>query len=138
MSIDNQNIDQQTKWISVKNNALPAAKFKYTPVVLAGDFIFVSGLIGLDRETGRLVEGGLSQQTRQILKNLENLCLDINVELKQLMLTRVYCTDFSEFHYFNDVWEEFFKEKIPPARTSLGVSALPLGALIEMEFQFVV
>lgn len=138
MNTNNQNSVEQLKWISIKNNALPAAKFKYSPVVLAGGFIFVSGLIGLDKETGCLVEGGLSQETRQILKNLENLCLDINVEFKQLMLTRVYCTDFSQFHCFNEVWEEIFKEKTPPVRTSIGVSALPLGALIEMEFQFVV
>lgn len=98
----------------------------------------MSGLLGLDPRSGRLIDGGMGAETRQILQNLERLSAELGLELDQLMLARIYCADFSRFGEINQVWETFYRNRTPPARTSVGATALPLGALVEMEFQFVI
>ncbi|MFO1274061.1 MAG: RidA family protein [Rubrivivax sp.] len=118
--------------------ALPAPRFRYTPVVVAGGFAFVSGLVGLDAQTGALAEGGAYGQSRRILANLRALCEEQGWRLEQLVAARIYCADFAEFPEVNRAWEECFDAVAPPARTSVGVSALPLAARVEMEFQLVV
>jgi 2-iminobutanoate/2-iminopropanoate deaminase len=123
---------------AIAPRALPAPRFKYTPVVVAGGFAFVSGLVGLDPERGVLAEGGTLGQSRQIFANLHALCVEQGWSLGQLVAARIYCADFAEFPEVNRAWEECFDGVAPPARTSVGVAALPLGARVEMEFQFVV
>lgn len=125
-------------WAPIPSLTLPAPHFSYSPVVRAGAFVFVSGLVGLEPGSGRLIEGGMEAETRQILKNLERLSAELSLDLDQLMLARIYCADFSRFGEINQVWETFYKNRTPPARTSVGATALPLGALVEMEFQFVI
>lgn len=125
-------------WAPIINRALPAPHFSYSPVVRAGSFVFVSGMVGLDPVQGGLVTGGMEAEVRQILTNLDNLSQELQLGLEQLMLARIYCADFSQFGVINQVWEAFYINRIPPARTSIGATALPLGALVEMEFQFVI
>jgi 2-iminobutanoate/2-iminopropanoate deaminase len=117
---------------------LPTPRFRYSPVVIAGGFAFVSGLVGLDPRTGALAAGDVYAQSRQILENLDALCIERGWTLEQLVVARIYCADFSRFPEVNRAWEERFADVVPPARTSVGASALPLGALVEMEFQLVV
>jgi 2-iminobutanoate/2-iminopropanoate deaminase len=95
-------------------------------------------MVALDASLGGLVPGGAYTQTAQILANLGRLAEEMNWSLEQLVLARVFCTDFSEFPEVNRAWDQFFAEVVPPARTAVGVSALPLGALVEIEFQFLV
>lgn len=122
----------------IASRALPAPRFRYSPVVQAGPFAFVSGMVALDSATGALVSGGTFEQTAQILANLQRLAEEQAWSLQQLVLARVFCTDFSAFAEVNRAWEAFFADTVPPARTSVGVNALPLGALVEIEFQFLV
>lgn len=120
------------------SRTLPAPRFRYSPVVQAGPFAFVSGLVALDPESGALAAGGAYGETLQILGNLRRLADELGWSLEQLLVARVFCVDFARFGEVNRAWEEFFADVVPPARTSVGVSALPLGALVEMEFQFCV
>lgn len=122
----------------VTPRALPAPRFRYTPVVIAQGFAFVSGLVGLVPASGTLATGGAFGQARQVLENLRAVCEEQGWSLEQLVAARIYCIDFSEFPDVNRAWEECFATVKPPARTSVGVSALPLGARVEMEFQLVV
>ncbi len=117
---------------------LPTPRFRYSPVVQAGPFAFVSGLVALDAASGQLVGGGAYAETTQILANLRRLVDEMGWSLTQLLVARIFCADFSAFAEVNRAWDQFFADVVPPARTSVGVSALPLGALVEMEFQFVV
>jgi 2-iminobutanoate/2-iminopropanoate deaminase len=122
----------------VSSACLPAPKFKYSPVVQTGPFVQVSGMVGLEPATGALVAGGAFSETSQILSNLKLLAEEQGWPLDQLLIARIFCSDFSEFPEINRAWEIFFAEMLPPARTSVGVQALPLGALVEIEFQWVV
>lgn len=120
---------------AVTSKVLPAPRFRYTPVVAAGPFVFISGMVGLDAGTGALVAGGARAEATQILANLRALLVEQGWSLQQIALARIFCSDFSAFAEINAAWDAVFGEGVPPARTSVGVSALPLGAQVEMEFQ---
>jgi 2-iminobutanoate/2-iminopropanoate deaminase len=118
------------------SKAIPAPKFRYTPCVKTGPFYTVSGMVALDLATGALISGGVTAQTRRILQNLQDAMPDYGVSFQHMVCARIYTTAFAQFNEINAVWEEFFDNVAPPARTSVGVSALPLGALVEIEFAF--
>jgi 2-iminobutanoate/2-iminopropanoate deaminase len=123
---------------AIRSAALPAPRFRYTPVVAAGPFAFVSGMIGLDPASGALAAGGARAEAAQILANLQALLAEQGWSLEQIVVARLYCSDFTAFPEINAAWEACFANGVPPARTSIGVSALPLGAAVEMEFQLIV
>lgn len=116
--------------------AIPAAKFRYTPCVQTDAHFVVSGMVGLDPATGQLVTGGPAAETQRIFDNLELAMPDYGLSLQAMTLARVYTTDFAAFGQINAVWDAVFADIAPPARTSVGVQALPLGATVEIEFSF--
>jgi len=120
------------------SKSLPQPRFRYSPVVQAGPFVFISGMVPLDPATGQLVAGGAFEQSAQVLANLKALMDEMRWSREQLLMARLYCADFGTFGEINRAWDAFFEGAEPPARTSIGVNALPLGALVEMEFQFLV
>ena len=126
------------KRVVLTSTSLPKPRFRYSPVIQAGPFVFVSGLVALDADSSTLVGGGVYAETKQILANMKRLVQEMEWSLEQLVMVRVFCADFAAFVDVNRAWEEFFVDIVPPARTSVGVSALPLGALVEMEFQLMV
>jgi 2-iminobutanoate/2-iminopropanoate deaminase len=115
---------------------LAAPKFLYSPCVRNGLMGQVSGMVGLDPATGRLVDGGMAAQTQRIFDNLRLALPDYGFAWEDLALARVFLTDFGQFDAFNAVWSKQFTLDTAPARTSVGVQALPLGALVEIEFVF--
>ncbi len=118
------------------SKAIPAPQFHYTPCVQAGAHYSVSGMVGLDPATSRLVEGGTAAQTRRIFDNLLLALPDYGLTLGDMVLARIYTTDFGAFPQINAIWEAVLADQPPPARTSVGVQALPLGASVEIEFSF--
>ena len=116
--------------------AIPAPKFRYTPCVRTGPYVQVSGMVGLDPATGQLVAGGAAAETQRIFDNLQVALPDYGVAMADMTLARVYATDFHAFGQINAVWDAAFADIDPPARTSVGVQALPLGATVEIEFSF--
>lgn len=122
----------------VASKVLPAPRFRYSPVVAAGPLVFISGMVGLDAASGALAAGGAGAEAAQILANLKALLGEQGWSLAQIVVARIFCVDFAAFAEINAEWEAFFASVVPPARTSVGVSALPLGARVEMEFQLFV
>lgn len=120
----------------VLSKTLPAPRFRYSPVIQAGPFVFVSGLVGLDAATGQLAFGGAYGQTAQVLRNIRALAEEKGWSMAQMLVARVFCVGADASADVNRAWEEAFAEIEPPARTFVGVSALPLGAAVEIEFQF--
>ena len=122
----------------IKSERLPAPKFRYSPLVAAGPFIKTAGMVALDVRTGGLVAGGVAAETRCIMTNLWAAMAEFGLEAGHMVSATIYVADFASFGDLNEVWNEFFSSDTvaPPARTSVGVSALPLGAAVEMEFLF--
>ena len=102
----------------------------YTPVVRAGDWIIVSGQVGA--VDGVLVEGGVAAQTRQAVANVATQLASVGAELTHVAKTLYFLQDMGDFAAFNDAYIEGFGDH-RPARSTIGVAALPLGALVEIE-----
>ena len=114
---------------------LPRPRFRYTPVVKAGPWIVFSGMIALDVASGALETGGAGAETRKILQNLSAALSDLHLTPADLIQARIYTTRFDEFPAINAAWDSWLEGvSRPPARTSVGVAALPLGASVEIEF----
>ncbi|AOZ10403.1 RidA family protein [Cupriavidus malaysiensis] len=120
----------------ILSTRVAAPKFAYSPCVRHGATAYVAGMVALDPDSGRLVDGGVAAQTRRIFDNLQLALPDYGLDLDALCLARAYLSDFSTFAEFNHAWESVFAGRPLPARTTLGVAALPLGAAVEIEFTF--
>ncbi len=115
--------------ISTKN--APAAIGPYSQGVVCGDLIFSSGQIALVPGSGLLVEGGIEAQTRQVIENLAAVLKAAGSSLEKVLKTTCYLQNIDDFAAFNAVYERYFPQK--PARSCVGVAALPKGALVEFE-----
>lgn len=118
------------KIISTKN--APAAVGPYSQAVRLGNFVFTAGQIALVPETGQLIDDGIEAQTRQVIQNLSNVLQAANSNLSNIVKTTIFVTDMNDFSTVNQVYGSFFSED-PPARSTVQVAALPLGAKVEIE-----
>jgi 2-iminobutanoate/2-iminopropanoate deaminase len=116
----------------VATEKAPKAVGPYAQGITARGFLFSAGQIGLDPATGRLVEGGIEPQTRRVLDNLKSVLEAAGSSLKSVVKTTVYLTDLKHFQAMNQIYATYF-EGHKPARSTVGVSQLPLGALVEIE-----
>jgi 2-iminobutanoate/2-iminopropanoate deaminase len=110
----------------------PAAVGPYSHAVRSGGFLFLSGQTPLDPATGALVEGDIGEQTRQCLRNLQAVCQAAGASLGDAVRCGIYVTDISTFGAVNDAYSEFFTTN-PPARSTIGVASLPVGAQVEID-----
>ena len=110
----------------------PAPAGPYSHAVRSGGLLFCSGQVPIDPATGKLVEGAIGDQARQCLENLTTVCKQFGVTLADAVRMAIYVTDISTFAQVNEVYGSYFAAD-PPARTTIGVAALPGGAQIEMD-----
>jgi 2-iminobutanoate/2-iminopropanoate deaminase len=110
----------------------PAAIGPYSQAVRSGPFLFCSGQIPLDPGTGQLVEGGIEAQTARALDNLTALLAAGGLTLDDVVKTTVFLVSMDDFPAMNEVYARYFDED-PPARSTIGVAALPKGARFEIE-----
>ena len=104
----------------------------YSHAVRSGGLLFCSGQVPIDPATGALVEGSIGDQARQCLENLTTVCAHAGVTLADAVRMSIYVTDIATFAQVNEVYGSYFQSD-PPARTTIGVAALPGGAQIEMD-----
>jgi 2-iminobutanoate/2-iminopropanoate deaminase len=116
----------------VPTPSAPASAGPYSPAVRAGDWLALAGQVGLDPGTGSLVEGGVGAQTRQAMANVAAVLGDCGATLSDVAKTTVFLLDMGEFPVMNEVYAEAFQEH-RPARSTVAVAALPLGARVEVE-----
>jgi 2-iminobutanoate/2-iminopropanoate deaminase len=109
-----------------------AAVGPYSHGVRAGEFVYFSGQTPLDPATGKLLEGGVPAQTEQCFKNLFNVLKAAGLTPDQVVKVNVFLTDMADFPAMNEVYAKQFAKPFP-ARTTIGVASLPLGARIEIE-----
>jgi 2-iminobutanoate/2-iminopropanoate deaminase len=110
----------------------PAAVGPYSHAVRSDGFLFLSGQTPLDPATGTLVDGDVGEQTRQCLRNLEAVCAAAGASLRNAVRCGIFVTDMGTFAEVNTAYAEFF-EAAPPARSTVGVAALPVGARVEID-----
>jgi 2-iminobutanoate/2-iminopropanoate deaminase len=110
----------------------PDAVGPYSHAVKAGGLLFCSGQIPLDPQTKQLVEGSVGDRTTRCLENLAIVCAAAGAELSDAVRMGIYVTDMATFKEVNEAYGAFFGED-PPARSALGVAALPLGADVEVD-----
>lgn len=116
----------------VRSPVAPAAIGPYSQGVRSGGLLFCSGQIPLDPATGKMVEGGIAEQTERVLRNLEAVLSAGGASLSSVLKTTVYLVDLADFPAMNAVYGRFFPGE-PPARATVEVSKLPAGARVEIE-----
>ena len=110
----------------------PAAIGPYSQAIRVGNLVFTSGQIPIDPATGGFVEGGVKEQTRQSLSNVQAILEEAGLSMSHVIKTTVFLADMNDFADMNAVYAEFFSEPYP-ARSAVAVKTLPKGALVEIE-----
>jgi 2-iminobutanoate/2-iminopropanoate deaminase len=117
---------------AIKTRLAPAAVGPYAQANVAGGFVFTAGQIGLDPISGKLVEGGVAAQTAQALSNIRAILAAAGCGFEDIVKVTLYLADLGDFAAANEVYAASFVEPYP-ARAAAGVSALPAGALVEID-----
>lgn len=111
----------------------PPPTAQYSHAVRAGDFLFVTGQLGVDPKTGALVPGGVTEQTHQAMRNLKAVLSGAGTSLDRAVMARVYLVNFADYPAMNAAYGSHFAPGRLPARTTVGVTGLALGALVEID-----
>jgi len=117
----------------VRSEAAPAPVGPYSQAISHGGWVFASGQIPLDPRTGVRVEGEIEAQTEQVIANLAAVLEAAGSSLARVVKTTVYVTDLALFARINAVYARHFAGESPPARATVQVAALPLGAAVEID-----
>jgi len=106
----------------------------FSHAVKAGDFLFVTGQMPtLPNDPTKLIEGGISNQTHQVMKNLELVLDAAKSSFENVVFARIYLLNFQDFDAMNDIYESYFMPGKLPARTCIGVTGLAVGASVEID-----
>jgi len=110
----------------------PKAIGPYSQAIKANGFIFTSGQIALDPASGNIVDGDFAAQARRVFENLKAVLRDAHTDFNRVVKATVYLTDLANFQTLNSIYGEYFGDH-KPARTTVGVSQLPRGSLVEID-----
>lgn len=116
----------------IHSDKAPKAIGPYSQAIHIRNFVFTSGQIPIDPASGKLIEGGIKEQTRRVLENLKAILEAAGTDFTKAVKVTVYLVDMNEFSQFNEIYSEYFTSD-QPARSAVQVAALPLGASIEIE-----
>jgi 2-iminobutanoate/2-iminopropanoate deaminase len=98
----------------------------------AGDFVFISGQIGIDPATGKIAGETAADQAQQVIKNIRAILTAAGLNASHVVKSTIFLADMADFAKVNDVYAEFFRDD-PPARSTIAVAGLPMGARVEIE-----
>jgi len=104
----------------------------YSPAVEAGNLVYFSGQIPIDAKTGKIVEGDISLQIEQCLKNLVSVLKTADLTTDDVVKSTIYLTNMDDYAVVNEFYAKYFNAPYP-ARTAIAVAALPLGSKVEIE-----
>jgi len=115
----------------IRTDSAPKALGPYSQAVVAGEFIFTAGQIGIDPATGEMAEG-VAYQAEQAMQNLCEVLAAVGADFDDVVKTTIYLADLGDFAEVNEIYAAYFKDE-PPARSTFQVAALPAGALVEID-----
>lgn len=117
----------------IETSDAPAAVGPYSQAIKLGDFLYASGQIPIDPQTGALVSETFEEQTKQVLQNVHAVLEAAHMDFSHVVKTTVFLTDLSNFPQMNELYAQCFGESLP-ARSTIQVAALPMGSQVEIEF----
>ena len=116
----------------VHTDKVPPARVPLSQAIKAGEWVFASGQLGMDPRTGRLAEGGIKAETRQVCENLKAVLEAAGSSLARVVKVTIYMADLGDLMAMNEVFSQYFP-KDPPARTTFQAAGLVAGARVEIE-----
>lgn len=116
----------------IKTSKAPRAVGPYSQAVEAAGTLYISGQIPIDPDTGKVIEGGIKEQTAQVLENIKIVLSAAGYRKRDVVKSTCLLDDINDFQAMNEVYAEFYNED-PPARAAFEVAKLPLGVKIEIE-----
>jgi 2-iminobutanoate/2-iminopropanoate deaminase len=116
----------------IQTNQAPAAIGPYSQAVEANGTLYISGQIPIDPKTGKVVDGGITEQAQQVLKNIGAILEAAGYSYANVVKSTCLLADMNDFKAMNEVYASYYKEN-PPARSTYAVKGLPMGVMVEIE-----
>jgi 2-iminobutanoate/2-iminopropanoate deaminase len=116
---------------AIQTDKAPKAMGPYSQALLVGHMLYISGQLGIDPATGKLVDGDTAAQAEQALKNIMAILMEANMNMHEIVQVQVFLSDIADFAAVNEVYKTFFAEPYP-ARAAFQVAALPAGGSVEI------
>lgn len=116
----------------IQTENAPAAIGPYSQAIEANGMLFISGQVPIDPATGKVVDGGITEQTEQVMKNIEAILKAAGYSFKDVIKSTCLLNDMANFKAMNEVYGRYYTEE-PPARAAFAVKELPLSVLVEIE-----
>ena len=117
------------KIITSKNAPSPIGP--YNQAVIANGFMYISGQVGMNPKTGKIIKDSISDETEQVMKNLSSILNEASISFENVVKTTIFLSDMNDFSLVNEVYGKYFDEDTAPARETVQVSNLPLGLTVE-------
>ena len=118
------------KIITSKNAPSPIGP--YNQAVIANGFMYISGQVGMNPKTGKIIKESISDETEQVMKNLSSILNEASISFENVVKTTIFLSDMNDFSLVNEVYGKYFEEDTAPARETVQVSKLPLGVNVEI------
>ena len=122
----------------INTNKAPLPVGPYNQAVMAKNTLYISGQVALNPNNNELIQGSIDEESHQIMKNIESILKEAGLDFKNVVRSKIYLTDMSNFSKVNEVYGSYFEKGHEPARTTIEVSGLPLGVDVEIDMIAVV
>ena len=123
---------------AINTNKAPLPVGPYNQAVMVKNTLYISGQVALNPTNNELIQGSIEEETHQIMKNIESILKEASLGFKNVVRSKIYLTDMSNFSKVNEVYGSYFEKGNEPARTTIEVSGLPLGVDVEIDMIAVV
>ena len=123
---------------AINTNKAPLPVGPYNQAVMVKNTLYISGQVALNPNSNELIQGSIDEESNQIMKNIESILKEAGLDFKNVVRSKIYLTDMSNFSKVNEVYGSYFEKGHEPARTTIEVSGLPLGVDVEIDMIAVV
>ena len=123
---------------AINTDKAPLPVGPYNQAVMIKNTLYISGQVALNPTNNELIQGSIDEESHQIMKNIESILKEAGLEFKNVVRSKIYLTDMSNFSKVNEVYGSYFEKGHEPARTTIEVSGLPLGVDVEIDMIAVV